>query len=118
MDLLDLFLAWFVGGFLGFSAGCLLLMPAAFVRECFRGAWFRFRWHVLGIKPYILDEAQLKKTIEECATTFLKNLPVQPVGVDATMEEKIKCHVEMQKYSRMVIERYIVNFMAPADEQR
>jgi hypothetical protein len=78
----------------------------------FRWLWLAFTWRMLGIKPNILNEEQMKQTVEEAAQsmTIAEIAQAELAGYELTEEEKARFLDAMQHNFRWAIERYIERF--------
>lgn len=78
--------------------------------------WLFVSWRVLGFKPRILIEEQVRRTVDECAGAAMELDTVAAVtlGIEMTEDQKAQHLVQVQDYTRAVIERYIHNVMTHA----
>ncbi len=63
--------------------------------------WVAITWFVLGWKPAILVPSQVEVTIRDCSQDFMNHYK------DRLTE------VEIARYTRWVIETYVLNFYLP-----
>ena len=78
--------------------------------------WLFVSWRVLGFKPRILVEEQVKRTVDECASAAMQldTVAAATLGIEMTEDQKIQHLAQVQEYTRAVIERYIHNVMTHA----
>jgi hypothetical protein len=96
--------------FLIFLVACLI---GGIITAFAKKLWIVFKWRILGIKPNILNDKEVQRTSDECAAATLgaNMLEAASAGVTPTEEEQAERLKQLQEYNRLLIERYIENFM-------
>ena len=72
--------------------------------------WIRIKW-TLGFRPKLFDAEQAELTATECATMYVDEY--ERMNGELSNSRRAEFHKTMIDFNRLVIERYIRNYLLP-----